>query len=209
MSPREQLLEDLANQGWAVSDGLIDAHLHQRLYDQCLQAWEHGQFKPAGVGHGRRLALHTEIRGDSICWIEPQLAELAALEFLQWADAFQHELNRLFYTGLNNAEFHFARYPAGHCYRKHMDQHRDQLNRKISLVLYLNREWSEAGHGELCLYSSPDENRLVQRVLPMPGRLVVFRSDLIPHEVMPCSQPRWSLTGWFRSDAILGLPQAA
>src|SRR3546814_5029992 len=43
----------------------------------------------------------------------------------------------------------------------------------------------------------------------MPGRLVVFRSDLIPHEVMPCSQPRWSLTGWFRSDAILGLPQAA
>src|SRR3546814_8025810 len=95
------------------------------------------------------------------------------------------------YTGLNNAEFHFARYPAGHCYRKHMDQHRDQLNRKISLVLYLNREWSEAGHGELCLYSSPDENRLVQRVLPMPGRLVVFRSDLIPHEAMPCSQPRW------------------
>src|SRR3546814_14032071 len=79
------------------------------------------------------------------------------------------------YTGLNNAEFHFARYPAGHCYRKHMDQHRDQLNRKISLVLYLNREWSEAGHGELCLYSSPDENRLVQRVLPMPGRLEIGR----------------------------------
>src|SRR3546814_14486804 len=80
MSPREQLLEDLANQGWAVSDGLIDAHLHQRLYDQCLQAWEHGQFKPAGVGNGRRLALHTAIRGDSICWTEPQLAELAALD---------------------------------------------------------------------------------------------------------------------------------
>src|SRR3546814_7144562 len=95
-------------------------------YTTLFRSWEHGQFKPAGVGHGRRLALHTEIRGDSICWIEPQLAELAALEFLQWADAFQHELNRLFYTGLNNAEFHFARYPAGHCYRKHMDQHRSE-----------------------------------------------------------------------------------
>ncbi|UYO93632.1 2OG-Fe(II) oxygenase [Pollutimonas sp. M17] len=208
MPPREQLLESLADQGWAVADGLIDAQLHKRLYEQCRRAWEEGRFKPAGVGHGRRLALHTEIRGDSIFWIEPQSAESASLEFLQWTDALREDLNRLFYTGLTNAEFHFARYPAGHRYRKHMDQHRDQRSRKISLVLYLNQEWSEDGHGELCLYSAQDENKVVERVLPMPGRLAVFRSDLIPHEVMPCTRPRWSLTGWFRNDAI-GLPQAA
>jgi len=34
----------------------------------------------------------------------------------------------------------------------------------------------------------------------MPARLVIFRSDLIPHEVLPCRQARWSLTGWLRSD---------
>jgi SM-20-related protein len=197
MHPREQLLESLADQGWAVSDGLIDAHLCRRLHEQCRQT----------VGHGRKLALHTEIRGDSICWIEPRLAEPATLEFLHWADAFRQDLNRMFYTGLTNAEFHFARYPTGHRYHKHMDQHKGQNTRKISLVLYLNPEWSEADHGELCLYP-PEGDQVVESILPMPGRLAVFRSDLIPHEVMPCAQPRWSLTGWFRSDAI-GLPQAA
>ncbi|MFW7340830.1 2OG-Fe(II) oxygenase [Pollutimonas sp. H1-120] len=208
MHQREQLLESLADQGWAVSDGLIDAHLCHRLREQCRQTWEQGGFRPAGVGHGRKLALHTDIRGDSICWIEPQLAESATLEFLQWADVFRRDLNRTFYTGLTNTEFHFARYPEGHRYRKHMDQHQGQSQRKISLVLYLNSEWSETDHGELCLYSPRDENTIIERVLPMPGRLAVFRSDLIPHEVMPCAQPRWSLAGWFRSDAI-GLPQGA
>ncbi len=208
MHQREQLLESLADQGWAVSDGLIDAHLCHRLREQCLQAWEQGGFRPAGVGQGRNLARHTDIRGDSICWIEPHLAESATLEFLQWADAFRQDLNRTFYTGLTNAEFHFARYPAGHRYRKHMDQHKGQSERKISLVLYLNAEWSEVDQGELCLYSPRDESAIIERVLPMPARLVVFRSDLIPHEVMPCARPRWSLTGWFRSDAI-GLPRGA
>ncbi|MGB3289438.1 MAG: 2OG-Fe(II) oxygenase [Burkholderiaceae bacterium] len=208
MRPHDQMLESLADQGWAVSDGLIDAQLCKRLYEQCRQAWDEGRFKPAGIGHGRKMALHTEIRGDSICWIEPESAESATREFLQWSEDLREDLNRSFYTGLTNTEFHFARYPTGHCYRKHMDQHKNQRHRKISLVLYLNPEWSSDGHGELCLYSPQDGNKLVERVLPMPGRLAVFRSDLIPHEVMPCTQPRWSLTGWFRNDAI-GLPQAA
>lgn len=201
MRPREQLLNDLASQGWAISDGLIGTHLQKGLYAQCRESWDQGQFRQAGIGHGPKLALDTGIRGDSICWIEAELARAATLEFLQWTEALREDLNEQFYAGLKSTEFHFARYPAGHGYRKHMDQHRGQTSRKISLVLYLNPSWAEADSGELCLYSAQDPDVGMERVLPHGGRLVIFRSDLIPHEVRPCMKTRWSLSGWFRTDA--------
>jgi SM-20-related protein len=33
-------------------------------------------------------------------------------------------------------------------------------------------------------------------VLPVAGRLVCFRSDLLEHEVLPATRERLSLTGW-------------
>ena len=38
-------------------------------------------------------------------------------------------------------------------------------------------------------------------VLPVGGCLVVFLSGEIPHEVMPATRDRLSLTGWFRRRA--------
>ena len=33
-------------------------------------------------------------------------------------------------------------------------------------------------------------------ILPAGGRLVVFRSDQIEHEVLLCRKKRYSITGW-------------
>lgn len=205
----DTLLTSLAEQGWAVSDDLIEHQLHSRLFEQCRQAWEHQGFMQAGIGRGNDRRVHTEIRGDAIYWLEPERAQFAVLDFLMWTETLRQELNRELFAGLHSSEFHFARYPAGQGYKKHMDQHRGQYSRKISLVLYLNPAWTAADHGELCLYAPDDAKREIQRVLPQPGRLVLFRSDLVPHEVQPCAQTRWSLTGWFRTDAASGHAQAA
>jgi SM-20-related protein len=32
--------------------------------------------------------------------------------------------------------------------------------------------------------------------LPLAGRLVCFRSDMIEHEVLPATRTRMSITGW-------------
>ncbi|RYZ69438.1 MAG: 2OG-Fe(II) oxygenase, partial [Proteobacteria bacterium] len=109
-------------------------------------------------------------------------------------------LNERYFLGLRREEFHFARYPVGKGYAKHLDQHRGQTERRISLVLYLNPEWSATDGGQLRLFSSEDEMQEVTMITPQWGRLVLFRSDLVPHEVLPCFQIRWSLTGWFRTD---------
>lgn len=203
MGPRDSFFETLAQQHWAVADDLIDPALHEHLDQESQSIWGQGRFRDALIGRQHNSSLSTEIRGDAICWLTQGETGAASDGFLAWADTLRQEMNLLFYAGLNSVEFHFARYAEGRSYKKHLDQHQRTPHRRISLVLYLNRQWADTDGGELCLYSPDDTTQEIKRILPQPGRLVMFRSDLIQHEVLPCQQPRRSLTGWFRSDHAL------
>ena len=200
MQAREILFAALEQNGWAFSDDVVPSDLVQQLFAECQISWQEGLFREAQIGRGSEKNLNTEIRGDSILWLNSEQRDSAGGRFLQWAEELRRELNQRYYLGLNSEEFHFARYPAGKGYQKHIDQHRGTQARKISLVLYLNPTWETTDGGELCIYDPEKDSREVARILPQSGRLVLFRSDLIPHAVLPCFQTRWSLTGWFRTD---------
>ena len=199
----EPLVERLAEHGWASSDTLISASLRAQLFHTAQQAWEQGHFHEATIGKGLTQTLNKSIRGDAIHWLDRASSHTSIHTFLDWANALRSELNRTLFLGLNNAEFHFARYPAGNGYRKHIDQHKGAPERRISLVLYLNPHWQAADHGELVMFKPEQPEQEYQRILPLPGKLVLFRSDLIPHAVAPCLATRWSLTGWLRTDHAL------
>lgn len=201
MQKLENLFHDLERQGWAFADEVTPENLSRELFLECQKSWEDGLFTEASIGRGTEKNRHSEIRGDSILWLNSGQESGAPQKFLQWAEDLQKNLNQRYYLGLRSNEFHFARYPTGKGYQKHLDQHRGTPHRQISLVLYLNPQWSEQDGGELCLYSTDDDSILIQKVRPQGGRLVLFRSDLVPHEVLPCFQTRWSLTGWFRTDS--------
>ena len=68
--------------------------------------------------------------------------------------------------------------------------------------MYLNDGWQAEDGGQLRLYLADGQ---VRDVLPEAGTLVVFLSADIPHEVLPASRDRLSLTGWFRrrGDGVL------
>ncbi|MYN11574.1 2OG-Fe(II) oxygenase [Pusillimonas sp. TS35] len=199
----EALLDALETDGWAVADQLLPDTLIMQLRQAGRQAWRQGLFRDAHVGSPKQPIRNTVIRGDTIHWLEPSHPAAGCQAFLEWADTLRLALNRAFYVGLRRAEFHFARYGAGQGYQRHIDQHQGQPHRKISLVLYLNRVWQDDNGGELCLYDPQAPDTVLKKVQPRLGRIVVFRSDLIPHAVLPCTRPRWSLTGWFRSDDAL------
>ena len=187
------LFEQLETHGWGTCEEALPADLLEELSRDCQKSWQSGAFHDAHIGRGSEKSRVTEIRGDSICWLEDH-------RFMTWAAELRKALNERYFLGLRREEFHFARYPAGKGYQKHMDQHRDQTDRRVSLVLYLNPDWSEKDGGQLRLFSADDANLEVATITPQWGRLVLFRSDMIPHEVLPCFPIRWSLTGWFRTD---------
>jgi SM-20-related protein len=104
-------------------------------------------------------------------------------------------LNRELQLGLFDFECHFAIYPAGTRYGRHLDRFKSDARRALSCVLYLNPDWREADGGQLRLYL--DESHSVD-VMPRAGTLVTFLSQRFEHEVLPATRERLSLAGWFR-----------
>jgi SM-20-related protein len=189
-----QIIDDLAARGWSRLDNVLPATLTHELAEECRKRARAGALNPAGVGRGQGLAVREGIRGDSIQWLE-QGQSAPSDGYLQAMDELRSALNQAFYLGLEDFECHFACYPPGAFYQKHLDRFRDDDRRTVSAVYYLNEAWQTEQGGALRLYLA-DETEL--DVLPSAGTLVLFISAELPHEVLPATRERLSLTGWFR-----------
>ena len=196
------LLDNLVEHGWfewpnAVSDSLCEALLAEvETYD------EEGALQRAGVGRGELHQLNRDVRRDQIKWLNSRTA--AQVQYLAQMAELQMQLNRALFLGLFEYESHFALYKKGDFYKKHLDSFRGNANRMVTTVLYLNPNWQPDWGGELVIYNE-DSSQTLATVLPEMGKLVVFMSEQIPHEVLPTLHPRVSVAGWFRlNNSIAG-----
>jgi SM-20-related protein len=193
-----RLIDDLAHQGWSQQHDVLPPTVTLELAEECRRRAANGALQPAGTGRGEALAVREGIRGDRIQWLEP--GESAACDhYLQVMDALRLHLNRELYLGLDAYESHFALYPPGAFYRRHLDRFRDDDRRSVSLVYYLNAGWQPGHGGALRLYLADGETRDLP---PLAGTLVAFMSADLPHEVLPATRERLSLTGWFKRRAL-------
>lgn len=107
-------------------------------------------------------------------------------------------MNRHFYLGLKYYESHFSLYEVGDFYEKHLDAFKNSKNRVVTSVYYLNEDWSNGEGGELIIYDKNDIQ--IKKVMPNMNTLVIFMSEVFPHEVLPARVKRHSIAGWFRVD---------
>lgn len=188
------IVDDLAEQGWSLQPAFISQALTLELAQECRKRAAQGALLPASIGRGQALAVQEGIRGDHIQWLEPGQSQ-ACDQYLSKLELLRVAINQGLYLGLEDYESHFALYPPGAFYKKHLDRFRDDDRRAVSVVLYLNQEWQAEEGGELRLHLPDGELRDVQ---PQAGVLAVFLSADMPHEVLPAQRERLSLTGWFR-----------
>ncbi len=71
-------------------------------------------------------------------------------------------------------------------------------------MIYLNEDgWLPQNGGELVLYlnvDGPEASGETEKVIyPFPGRVVIFESQIIEHEVKPVNTERLSITGWLKT----------
>lgn len=188
----DHLVEQLVEPGWCVLPGFIPAQIARELADQA-RLWQQADLlTPAAVGRAGGAEVREAIRSDITLWLEPGMSA-ATDRYLALTEQLREALNSALFLGLEALECHFAVFPEGAYYKKHLDRFRDDDRRTISVVLYLNEHWQAEDGGTLRLYL-PDGS--TQDVLPELGTLVCFRSALLPHEVMPAARERLSLTGW-------------
>ncbi|WP_263261509.1 2OG-Fe(II) oxygenase [Pseudomonas sp. RIT-PI-S] len=189
-----RIASDLADHGWSQQNIFLPEALTRELAEDCRQRALAGALTPAATGRGGSVQVREAIRGDAIEWVEPGQGA-ASDRYLMIMESLRQGLNQALYLGLEDFEGHYACYPPGAYYRRHLDRFNDDDRRSVSTVLYLNSAWLPEDGGQLRLYL-PGER--THDVVPTGGALVVFLSAEIPHEVLPARRERLSLTGWFR-----------
>ena len=173
--------------------GLFREELCLRLGDEALAHADAGRLREASTGRGAGKQ-QAGLRGDSTLWLDDPACGKAAGDFLSALDELRQRLNRELLLGLHEVEAHYALYPTGAGYVRHRDRFRDDDARVVSLVCYLNPHWPDDAGGALRLHL-PDGPR---DIAPRLGTTVLFLSDEIEHEVLPATQPRFSIAAWFR-----------
>ncbi|WP_293933152.1 2OG-Fe(II) oxygenase [Iodobacter sp.] len=191
----EFIIDGLVKNGFAVLPQFLKPHEVNALAQVMRE--RKNLFHQAGIGRNAGHAVLEQIRGDEICWIEPT-DPLAATALAQLAEL-KYALNSQLYLGLDELECHFAIYPVGSFYKRHLDQHRGEDTRVVTIVLYLNPAWQAHDGGELRLYLGEEQ---YMDIAPVGGSLVVFLSNQFEHEVLVSKRERLSLTGWFRRRLI-------
>ena len=187
-------VDDLIEKQYIDVQGWIAASTLEALAAGIDRDRASGLFRQAHIGKGAGEQMRSDIRSDQIAWWPDAPHDSAQLDYIRSLQAWWTHLNQTCYTAIRGGEFHSACYPIGASYGRHLDQFRGDRSRVISVITYLNPDWSEADGGELVLYTRQGE----VRILPSWGRTVMFRSDELEHEVLPGHRERRSITGWLR-----------
>lgn len=202
------MLDTLHAQQYCIVDGLFPPALIAALRESAINRAQSGQMHMAGTS--KAAITNPGLRGDQVQWLEETDSDPAVQAYWHSMQQLQQAANRAFMLGLQHYETHFAIYPAGSGYATHIDQfqqHRAQPapgTRMLTLILYLNQDWSAADGGALRLYLDAHDQRPLDHahhldILPLAGRLVLFMSSRFWHQVLPATRPRISVTGWFKT----------
>ena len=224
------LIGQLAGRGWAFAPGALDIELVDALRAETVAMAEAGALAQARIGRGAALSRDRTIRKTQIAWLDG--ATPAQRAFLDGAERLRLEINRALFAGLFEFEAHFAAYPVGGFYARHLDAftapsraasaaaglgQRAERSRIVSMVTYLNTGWTPDDGGELAVWEGYEHDERGRPALdrldhvapaallePRAGSIVLMMSEQIPHEVRPAASPRYAIAGWWRVNASVG-----
>ena len=198
----ETIINHLADQGYAVIENFLPGQEIKALSHHAKSLRKNGEMHKAGTGLSKQNTNNSILRGDFIHWIEASQACKIERIYLGAMSSLQQAINQSFFLGLFELESHFAIYPPGAGYQKHLDQFIGRNERKVSCILYLNEDWTKDDGGALRMYLDQKDEKNYIDITPQGGTLVVFLSEEFLHEVQPAKRERISLTGWFRTRSV-------
>ncbi|SFN48320.1 SM-20-related protein [Bizionia echini] len=196
----ERIITDILNQKYSLVENFFTEQEVLELRQSLLDKHEADVFKKAAIGNRVNEVIEKSIRGDVILWIDENRADPLEAAFFSKINNLVAYLNKTCFLGILHKEFHYALYPEGTYYKRHLDTFQNDDRRKLSFVCYLNEDgWLPENGGELVLYLNENGVETEKVIYPFPGRVVIFESQLLEHEVKPVKTERLSITGWLKT----------
>lgn len=197
------LIDTLAEQQWVETLDFFPTSTIEALSQEIRELERNGALRSAKIGNHTQEQDNAEIRQTQILWFDPDNLTSAQEAFWSVLKDVRLCINRTCFLSLSEFECHYAVYPPGAFYRRHLDQFRSDDRRLISFLLYLNEDWKEQDGGALRIYipgtSSLEEHAIDVR--PDSGRVVLFQSGALEHEVLPTQRKRYGIVGWMKTRA--------
>lgn len=198
----KNVLNKLEEHQLCIIDLLFPVNLSETIHLDLLDLDSSEKLVQANIGRADEKKIRFSVRDDRIFWLDESKSEfnLCQNNIFIFLQKLKKTFNQNFYLNLKQIEFHYAIYPPGGHYDKHIDQHKGQSHRIITLIHYLNPSWQSEWGGQLFIYNPKSPDQLLYSVEPKFGRTILFFSDVFPHSVAKSFHTRLSLTGWFRND---------
>ena len=193
----ETIIDDLLQQQYSIVNDFFSSEEVAILRHSLLAKYDADRFKKSAIGNRTNEEIDRSVRGDFILWMDETSANEAEKLFFGKINEFVNYLNKTCFLGILHKEFHYAVYPKGTFYKRHLDTFQNDDRRKLSIVCYLNEDnWLRENGGELTIYTEKED----LDILPLPGKLVIFESQILEHEVkMVKASERLSITGWLKT----------
>lgn len=201
-------LDELTSKGYVVIEDFLSESLQESLRKDVRNLRDKAKFKIAKIGQDATNTLNTNIRVAETCFVGrnklndiPDGARSLLYDVL---DQIRQDLPQP--LDVNLSEFLYAYYPSGGFYRRHRDAIPGSASmlRKFSLLMYLNKDWTEQDGGMLRMHmdSGGDKKPAGEQpnyldIPPKGGTLVLFHSDKLPHEVLNTESERIAIVGWY------------
>lgn len=195
----DRQMDLLAQQNYLIIDNYFTPEQLTIAHHFFEQKQKENVFQKAAIGPSGNKKVISKIRGDYTYWLDRK-KDIELKTVFENFDEVKSLLNRLMFLSLAGYEFHLAHYPKGSFYKKHLDQFDSRNNRMISMIIYLNKNWSTNDGGELRIYPEGEES---VDIAPLENRCVIFRSDILFHEVLVSNTSRKSITGWMLYQPVI------
>lgn len=190
----EEIINGIIEDNYVVFDLFFSEETLLGLTEEIQKKIDEEELRRAGIGNKFLFTKDEVVRTDKIQWINNHSEIPCEKSFLEDLKNFYLYLNRTCFTNIKTGEFHYACYEKGAFYKRHIDQFINDDQRKFSVVTYLNKNWQKGDGGELILFLG-NETKIIE---PTWGRTIIFKSDLIEHEVAKANKKRLSITGWLK-----------
>merc|ERR1719188_263248 len=210
-------IRGLMEDGYGYQDDFVDAETCKDIYRELEYMDFDGKMMEV---QQQKMTGH---RTDRICWLtydaldrekQPGLVTL-----MKKMISIPFELNKKCSLYLQaSGNFQLAVYSPKNFYKKHVDGGYEDLNngRKITAIFYPNTRWSDSDGGQIRLYKrqlnpfqiehlqkqgqelpgKEAKDVVAEEIAPSGGRLLLFRSRDVPHEVIPTKTKRYAVTLW-------------
>ncbi|MCK6504232.1 2OG-Fe(II) oxygenase [Myxococcota bacterium] len=186
-------VQELGSGGLVVREGALGDELAAALRARLEALDAAGALLPAGLGHDGRLV--PALRADRAATLEELGADPVLEAVWAWFDRLRQALVEATWVGLPRFSVQLACYPGGGArYARHVDALPGDTNRLFTAIVYLNPAWQPEHGGRLRAWVRGQPRELD----PTWDRLVVFRSEAVPHEVLPAWAPRYAAAAWMR-----------